>query len=90
MQLELEKQARLLDLLLGVAHTAKTAYSTRLVPSEAGFMDRRWKFLSPAHFSLLEVFFYRKMSFSMQHLSVIRKMEVVCYSGAENVLRLQE
>ena len=28
-QFELEEQARLLELLLGVAHTAKTAYSAR-------------------------------------------------------------
>ena len=38
-QLELEEQARLLE--LRVAHTAKAAYSTRLTPRGDGFTDRR-------------------------------------------------
>ena len=33
---------------------------------------------------------YWKVSLGTQRLSVIRNSEVVCYSGAENVVRLRE
>ena len=39
---------------------------------------------------LLEVRFHWKVSFGARRLSVVRNSEVVCYSGAVNVLSLWE